>query len=41
MGPVHWVYGGSRARSIDSLNDGRWWTNLQSRFNMVNHFSKI
>jgi hypothetical protein len=41
MGPVHRVYGGSRARSTDSLNDSRRWTDLRSRFNMVNHFSKI
>jgi hypothetical protein len=39
MGLVDRVQGDSRARSIDSLNDGRWWMDLGSRFNTVKHFS--
>jgi hypothetical protein len=39
MGLVDRVHGYSRARSIDSLNDGCQWTDLRSRFNIVNHFS--
>jgi hypothetical protein len=41
MEPVHRVHGGSRACSTDSLNDGRLCMGLRSRFNTMNHFSKI